>query len=99
MNFDIADLLKKVPRVGESLAAVYGWNPKYFNFALVGFIGVLWQYILTWLFIGVGLPWFIAMATGIFAAFNSNFILNDRWVFKEVIEKDGLRKKKSHLQK
>jgi putative flippase GtrA len=66
------------PKLGE----LYDWGSQYWNFAMVGAVGVVWQYLITWLLMGVGLPWWFAMAIGIFVAFNSNFVLNKSWVFK-----------------
>lgn len=73
--------LGKIPYVGGHLARLYGWQPQYFNFALVGAVGVAWQYFFTWLLMGLGFPWWFAMAIGIFIAFQSNYLLNKHWVF------------------
>ncbi len=80
---DISRYLAKIPRVGVTLAKVYEWQPRYFNFALVGATGVVIQYLFTWMLMNVGVPWFLAMAVGIFAAFNSNYWFNKVWVFAQ----------------
>lgn len=84
MKFNISGLLRKIPRVGAGLAKVYEWQPVYFNFALVGAFGVFLQYVITWTLITAGFPWWFAMFMGIAVAWNSNFIFNEKWVFKKI---------------
>lgn len=74
-------MLRKIPRIGHGLAKLYLWKPVYFNFAIVGAFGILLQYVVTWMLLTLGLPWWAAMFLGIVAAWNSNYILNKNWVF------------------
>ena len=78
----IGTWLGKIPRVGVTLRRVYEWQPQYFNFMLVGGMGVVWQYLVTWMLMGVGFPWWFSMGVGIFVASFSNYLLSRHWVFK-----------------
>ena len=78
----------------RDLKKLYNWRPQYWNFALVGAVGVVLQYIITAVLMGVGLPWFLAMGIGIFAAFNSNYFFNKTWVFNSKDDKHNSSKPK-----
>lgn len=69
-------------KLHPSIGKLYMRFSDYWNFALVGALGVVWQYLLTWLLLSLNFPWFFAMFIGILVAWNSNYFLNKHWVFK-----------------
>lgn len=69
------------PKIGQ----LYDWEPTYWNFAFVGGIGVLINWILFLLLRGVlgDLAWWL----GVLLAWNFNYLFNKIWVFKNEKQK------------
>jgi putative flippase GtrA len=72
------------PKLGE----LYDWAPSYWNYAIVGGLGILLNWALFILLRGFlgDIAWWI----GIITAWHSNFLLSKVWVFKhETKVKEG----------
>lgn len=68
----IATGLSRIPRVGGALSTFYLKMSNPFNYAVVGFIGVLINYLVNGLLIG-SLTWWISNALAILAAWLWNW--------------------------
>ena len=79
------DLTKQVSlwayKIHPKIGQLYDWSPTYWNFAFVGALGMLinWLAFTASLGLGVTLAWFL----GVLVSWNFNYILNKIWVFKE----------------
>ena len=71
---------KKHFKFSLRLGKLYDWKPSYWNYALVGGVGSIlnWLFFVSFRSVLGDLAWWL----GLFIAWNSNYFLSKMWVFK-----------------